>query len=93
MTQLNTTKATSAFAAGWCSHGNVGRAVRPNTCDDLLEWQWGSATVQRRNVTNPNGVHFSNVSGNLDLLGQNCGEHKPKTVSCTESNRRRSQGR
>jgi hypothetical protein len=47
-------------------HGNVSRAVRPITCDDLLEWPWGSATVQRPNVINANGVHFNNVSGNQD---------------------------
>jgi len=59
------------------THGDVGRAVRPITCDDLLEWPWGSATVQRPNVINANGVHFNNVSGNQELLTLNCGEHKP----------------
>jgi len=57
--------------------GNEGRAVRPITCDDLLEWPWGLATVQRPNVINANGVHFNNVSGNQELLTLNCGEHKP----------------
>ena len=64
------------------THGNVGRAVRPITCDDLLEEPWGSATVQRPNVINANGVHFNNVSGNQELLALNCGEHKPETLSC-----------
>jgi hypothetical protein len=27
------------------------------------------------------------VSGNQELLALNCGEHKPQTVSCSESNR------
>ena len=55
----------------------MGSAVRLASCDDLLEWMLGLATVQRLNVINTNGVHFNPVSGNLDLLGQNCGEHKP----------------
>ena len=55
----------------------MGSAVRLASCDDLREEMLGSATVQRLNVINTNGVHFNNVSGNLDLLGQNCGEHKP----------------
>ena len=59
------------------THGNVGRAVRPITCDDLLEEPWGSATVQRPNVINANGVHFNNVSGNQGRQSLNCGEHKP----------------
>jgi len=63
-------------------HGNVSRAVRPITCDDLLEEPWGSATVQRPNVINANGVHFNNVSGNQELLTLNCGEHKPESLSC-----------
>ena len=63
-------------------HGNVSRAVRPITCDDLLEEPWGSATVQRPNVINANGVHFNNVSGNQELLALNCGEHKPESLSC-----------
>jgi hypothetical protein len=63
-------------------HGNVGRAVRPITCDDLLEEPWGSATVQRPNVINANGVHFNNVSGNQGRQSLNCGEHKPKSLSC-----------
>lgn len=65
----------------------MGRAVRPASCDDLREVMLGSATVQRLNVINTNGVHFLTVSGSLDLLGQKCGEHKPQTVSSTESNR------
>jgi hypothetical protein len=64
------------------THGDVGRAVRPITCDDLLEEPWGSATVQRPNVINANGVHFNNVSGNQELLTLNCGEHKPESLSC-----------
>jgi len=59
------------------THGDVGRAVRPITCDDLLEEPWGSATVQRPNVINANGVHFNNVSGNQGRQSLNCGEHKP----------------
>ena len=59
------------------THGDVGRAVRPITCDDLLEWPWGLATVQRPNVINANGVHFNNVSGNQGRQSLNCGEHKP----------------
>jgi len=64
------------------THGNVGRAVRPITCDDLLEEPWGSATVQRPNVINANGVHFNNVSGNQGRQSLNCGEHKPENLSC-----------
>ena len=63
-------------------HGDVGRAVRPITCDDLLEEPWGSATVQRPNVINANGVHFNNVSGNQGRQSLNCGEHKPESLSC-----------
>jgi hypothetical protein len=59
------------------THGDVGRAVRLASCDDLLEEMLGSATVQRPNVINANGVHFNNVSGNQELLTLNCGEHKP----------------
>ena len=62
--------------------GNEGRAVRPITCDDLLEEPWGLATVQRPNVINANGVHFNNVSGNQGRQSLNCGEHKPETLSC-----------
>lgn len=40
-------------------HGDVGRAVRLASCDDLLEEMLGSATVQRPNVINANGVHFN----------------------------------
>jgi hypothetical protein len=69
--------ATYGVELCWCLHGNVGRAVRLASCDDLLEGMLGSVTVQRLNVINTNGVHFNNVSGNHDLLGQNCGEHKP----------------
>ena len=65
----------------------MGRAVRLASCDDLLEWMLGSVTVQRLNVINTNGVHFPKVSGNQELLALNCGEHKPQTLSCTESNR------
>jgi len=61
--------------------------VRPASCDELSEVMLGSATVQRLNVINTNGVHFLTVSGSLDLLGQKCGEHKPQTLSRTESNR------
>jgi len=46
------------------------------------EEPWGSATVQRPNVINANGVHFNNVSGNQELLALNCGEHKPESLSC-----------
>ena len=73
--------------------GDRGSAVRLVSCDDLLEWMLGLVTVQRLNVINTNGVHFPKVSGNHDLLGQNCGEHKPQTSVAHESNRRRSQGR
>ena len=64
------------------THGDVGRAVRLASCDDLLEEMLGSATVQRPNVINANGVHFNNVSGNQELLALNCGEHKPESLSC-----------
>jgi len=57
--------------------GNEGRAVRLASCDDLLEEMLGSATVQRPNVINANGVHFNNVSGNQGRQSLNCGEHKP----------------
>jgi len=73
-------------------HGDVGRAVRPITCDDLLEWPWGSATVQRPNVINANGVHFNNVSGNQGRQSLNCGEHKPQTLSCNREQPKRSEG-
>ena len=73
-------------------HGNVSRAVRPITCDDLLEWPWGSATVQRPNVINANGVHFNNVSGNQGRQSLNCGEHKPQTLSCNREQPKRSEG-
>jgi hypothetical protein len=73
-------------------HGNVGRAVRPITCDDLLEEPWGSATVQRPNVINANGVHFNNVSGNQGRQSLNCGEHKPQTLSCNREQPKRSEG-
>ena len=59
------------------THGDVGRAVRLASCDDLLEEMLGSATVQRPNVINANGVHFNNVSGNQGRQSLNCGEHKP----------------
>jgi hypothetical protein len=74
------------------THGDVGRAVRPITCDDLLEWPWGSATVQRPNVINANGVHFNNVSGNQGRQSLNCGEHKPQTLSCNREQPKRSEG-
>jgi len=73
-------------------HGDVGRAVRPITCDDLLEEPWGSATVQRPNVINANGVHFNNVSGNQGRQSLNCGEHKPQTLSCNREQPKRSEG-
>ena len=73
-------------------HGNVSRAVRPITCDDLLEEPWGSATVQRPNVINANGVHFNNVSGNQGRQSLNCGEHKPQTLSCNREQPKRSEG-
>jgi hypothetical protein len=59
------------------THGDVGRAVRLASCDDLLEEMLGLATVQRPNVINANGVHFNNVSGNQGRQSLNCGEHKP----------------
>ena len=62
--------------------GNEGRAVRLASCDDLLEEMLGSATVQRPNVINANGVHFNNVSGNQGRQSLNCGEHKPESLSC-----------
>jgi hypothetical protein len=74
------------------THGNVGRAVRPTTCDDLLEWLLGLATVQRPNVINANGVHFNNVSGNQGRQSLNCGEHKPQTLSCNREQPKRSEG-
>jgi hypothetical protein len=74
------------------THGDVGRAVRPITCDDLLEWPWGLATVQRPNVINANGVHFNNVSGNQGRQSLNCGEHKPQTLSCNREQPKRSEG-
>ena len=64
------------------THGDVGRAVRLASCDDLLEEMLGLDTVQRPNVINANGVHFNNVSGNQELLALNCGEHKPESLSC-----------
>jgi hypothetical protein len=64
------------------THGDVGRAVRLASCDDLLEEMLGSATVQRPNVINANGVHFNNVSGNQGRQSLNCGEHKPESLSC-----------
>ena len=75
--------ATYGFELCWCLHGNVGRAVRLASCDDLLEGMLGSVTVQRLNVINTNGVHFPKVSGNQELLTLNCGEHKPQTLQST----------
>jgi hypothetical protein len=74
------------------THGNVGRAVRLASCDDLLEEMLGSATVQRPNVINANGVHFNNVSGNQGRQSLNCGEHKPQTLSCNREQPKRSEG-
>ena len=73
-------------------HGNVSRAVRLASCDDLLEEMLGSATVQRPNVINANGVHFNNVSGNQGRQSLNCGEHKPQTLSCNREQPMRSEG-
>jgi hypothetical protein len=73
--------ATYGVELCWCLHGNVGRAVRLASCDDLLEGMLGSATVQRLNVINTNGVHFPNVPGNQELLALNCGEHKPPALT------------
>ena len=73
-------------------HGNVSRAVRLASCDDLLEEMLGSATVQRPNVINANGVHFNNVSGNQGRQSLNCGEHKPQTLSCNREQPKRSEG-
>jgi hypothetical protein len=72
--------------------GNEGRAVRLASCDDLLEEMLGSATVQRPNVINANGVHFNNVSGNQGRQSLNCGEHKPQTLSCNREQPKRSEG-
>ena len=74
------------------THGDVGRAVRLASCDDLLEEMLGSATVQRPNVINANGVHFNNVSGNQGRQSLNCGEHKPQTLSCNREQPKRSEG-
>ena len=74
------------------THGDVGRAVRLASCDDLLEEMLGSATVQRPNVINANGVHFNNVSGNQGRQSLNCGEHKPETISCKREQPKRSEG-
>ena len=73
-------------------HGDVGRAVRLASCDDLLEEMLGSATVQRPNVINANGVHFPKVSGNQGRQSLNCGEHKPETLSCNREQPMRSEG-
>lgn len=75
------------------THGDVGRAVRLASCDDLLEEMLGSATVQRPNVINASGVHFNNVSGNQGRQSLNCGEHKPQHLRCTTEATEAKQGR
>jgi hypothetical protein len=80
--QLNQPWPRRELHSAGIKHGDVGRAVRLASCDDLLEEMLGSATVQRPNVINANGVHFNNVSGNQGRQSLNCGEHKPESLSC-----------